>query len=154
MAQITDEQLTAARGLAQQLVAILFTPQAGVDPTTLKLQALVLVAKRQSGATDVFAVPGVVNAWRAVKRDDNIDVSNDGNVLGVIRFDGPGADPGFYTRAGVNTLQDFTRWLVKQPGGVAEVEVLNDKGWVNVATGDVNTELALEDGSAGKVSAA
>ena len=65
--------------------------------------------------------------------------------MGVIVFDAPGATPPFYTHDGTTSRQDFTRWLVQQPGGVAEIEILTSKGWINCVTGELNVELVIQD---------
>lgn len=152
---ITDAQLNQISGTLKALALQIDTwLGAGIDPVTLKKNALALIAARSTGQSGLGDAEtkfggdgGVVKGYRALKRDDNIDLANNGTILGVILFDAPGSNPAFYTHDGTTGRQDFTRWLVKQPGGMAEIEILTSKGWVNCVNGVVNVEVGLTGGT-------
>jgi len=158
---ITDQQLNQINGTLKSISLQIDTwLGAGTDPVKLKQAAVEKIAARSTGqaglgvAEQKFGDEGaVVKGYRALKRNDNIDVSAQGNVLGVITFDRPGSDPPWYTHDGGTNRQDFTRWMVKQPGGIVEAEILTSKGWINCVTGEVNAENATQDGDSGVVKA-
>jgi hypothetical protein len=156
---MNDQTVQNAVALLKQAVALLDAPPPVTDPVALKEQAIKLIAARSTDGAGLtageakFGDPGgVISGWRAIKRNDNIDVSAQGTPLGVILFDAPAGDPNLnlpaeYTHDGTTNRQDFTRWLAKQPGGSAEVEFLTSKGWINAVTGEVNVGLAIQDGT-------
>jgi hypothetical protein len=132
----------------------------GHDVKQMQENAAKLIAARSISSQDELTAaeqkhgdPGaVVQAWRAIKRNNDMDPQSGGGPLGQIVFDGPGSSSP-YMHDGTTNRQEFTRRLFGVRGGPTEVEIKTSKGWINCVTGEVNAELALQDGTIGTVQA-